>query len=185
MAMASASHASSLAIASGRCSKDRTITWTWLFSARPYPTTLILTSSGEYSAKPTPASAMASKATPRTCANLSAVLALAAWNTSSTAPNSGACSRIKPRRPSAISSSRFSNGHLGLVQITPAATIRCSPPSLSITPYPVRCEPQSMPSTRTLLRQRLQLLLVDIEVGVHALHVVVIFQRSEEHTSEL
>src|ERR1022692_5116540 len=34
-----------------------------------------------------------------------------------------------------------------------------------------------MPRTRTLRGQRLQLLLVDIEVGVDALHVVVLFQR--------
>ena len=37
---------------------------------------------------------------------------------------------------------------LGEERMQPAATIRCEPPSLSITPYPVRSVPQSMPSTR-------------------------------------
>src|SRR4051812_165835 len=60
--------------------------------------------------------------------------------------------------------------------MTPATTMRWQSPSLSMTPYPVRSLPQSTPSTRTLLRHRLQLLLIDIEVGVDALHVVMIFQ---------
>src|SRR4051794_31272343 len=128
---------------------------------------------------------MVSRATPRTCANFNAVFAFTAWKTPSTAANSGACSRIKLRSPVAISSSRLSKGDRGLVRITPAATIRCRPPSLSITPQPVFSEPQSTPRTRTLLRQRLQLLLVDIEVGINALHVVVVFQefRQPEHAA--
>src|SRR5215831_4671186 len=176
MATASASDASKDSIVAVSPNSERTINWTWVFSARPYPTTLILTSSGEYSARPNPASPITSRATPLTCASFSADFAFAAWKTSSTAANSGLCSRINSRRPFAISNSRFSKGHRGLVLITPATTMRWLRPSLSITPYPVRSLPQSMPSTRTLLRHRLQLLLVDIEVGVYILHVVVLFQ---------
>src|SRR6185312_13561699 len=176
MATASASQASSDSTASRRPSSERTIICTCTFSALPYPTTLIFTSSGEYSASASPASPITNRATPRTCASFSADLALTAWNTSSTAASSGRCSRMTSRSPPAISSNLRSKGHLGLVLITPAMTIRCRAPSLSITPYPVRSLPQSMPSTRTGLRNRLQLLLVDIEVGVHALHVLVFFQ---------
>ena len=63
-------------------------------------------------------------------------------------------------------------------EITPAATMRCSRAiaiDYAITgalPSRNRCRARAR-----YLRQRLQLLLVDIEVGVDVLHVVVIFER--------
>ena len=69
--------ASSDSIACGSRNNDCTIICTWLFSARPYPTTLILTSSGEYSASSIPASATTSRAIPLTWASFSAVFTLA------------------------------------------------------------------------------------------------------------
>src|SRR5207248_9600374 len=92
IATASASQASSDSIGSGSRRIDRIISCTWLFSARPYPTTLVLTSIGEYSPSPIPASAMASSATPRTCASLSALLTFAEKKMPSTAAEIGRAS---------------------------------------------------------------------------------------------
>src|ERR1035438_250214 len=131
MATAKASEASSDSMSSVNRSSDRTMVWTWRLSARPYPTTLILISSGEYSATARAASATVSKATPLTCASFSAVFTLAEKKIPSTPADSGAYSAISRRSPWAISNRRFSNGHFGLVRMTPATTIRCPSPSAS------------------------------------------------------
>jgi hypothetical protein len=134
MATAKASAASSDSISSGNRNNDRTIVCTCRLSARPYPATLILISSGEYSATAIPASATASSATPLTCASFNADFTFAEKKIPSTPADSGAYSAITRRSPWAISNSRFSIGAFGLVRITPAATIRGSSPSVSITP---------------------------------------------------
>jgi len=54
---------------------------TCAFSALPNPTTLFLISSGEYSPNSNPASAIANKATPRTCARVNADFTFRPWNT--------------------------------------------------------------------------------------------------------
>src|SRR6185312_4730179 len=66
IAIASASLASSDVTGDASRSREATICCTWNFSARPYPTTLFLTSSGEYSAIRSDASVATSIATPRT-----------------------------------------------------------------------------------------------------------------------
>ena len=114
--------------------QEATMRWTWDFSARPYPTTLILTSSGEYSARITEASATARRATPRTCESFKALFGFTAKKTSSTAAESGRYSESSDRNSVAIFNRRRSSLSFGVERMQPAATIRCEMPSLSITP---------------------------------------------------
>src|ERR1035438_4019647 len=59
----------------------------------------------------------------------------------------------------------------------PATTSPCANSTWSCRSRAARAtSPQSMPSTRTSALEGLHLLLVDIEVGVHVLHVLVLFQ---------
>ena len=61
---------------------------------------------------------------------------------------SGRSQRSSSRRVTAMFRRRSSRGSRAEERIQPAAIMRCARPSLSITPYPVRSVPQSIPITR-------------------------------------
>src|SRR5437870_1401085 len=121
---------------------------TWNFSAPPEPTTASFTARGAYSNTGT-AAGTAHSAAPRACPSLSALSALRLTNTRSTATSVGWCSETSACRPS----KRIRSRAVGAAAATfrqPCATTVSLPRQQSITPKPVRREPGSSPSTRTL-----------------------------------
>src|ERR1700678_1613023 len=122
---------------------------TWAFSALPDPTTACLICRVAYSNTSAFASAVPQMAAPRACPNFSALSGLRLTNTRSIAISCGrywatmVCTQRK-------NSHRRSANSPFWVRITPLATYVNRGPTASRTPKPVRWEPGSMPSTRTL-----------------------------------
>jgi len=127
---------------------SRTISWTWCFSALPYPTTVCLTNLGEYSWISSAARSATNKTTPRTWPSFILTLTFVARNASSKAHASGRCFAMTSSSPLHILSSRVENFRLEDARMEPKSMSEYFRPSPSTTPQPVVWLPGSIPSTR-------------------------------------
>src|SRR5947208_141422 len=185
-----ATASASAASAPGRSaspSSVRIICATWNFSAAPEPTTASLMARGAYSNTGT-ASGMAHSAAPRACPSFKALSALRLTNTRSTATSAGWCWDISARRPSKIMRRRAAGAAAARLR-QPCATAMSSPPRHSITPKPVRREPGSSPSTRTVSAalncaaagpNARQDLVRYLDIRVHVPYFVQLFERFQQ-----
>src|SRR5687768_13627535 len=75
----------------------------------------------------------------------------------------------------------------GLTRMTPQSTKTQSAPSVSMTPYPVMREPESMPITRIgfLGNSSFELGLLDVEVAIDVLNVVMLVEGFHEFQDPL
>src|SRR5581483_3421052 len=189
IAAASAS-AASAPIGPRNPSSALTIFCTCSLFAWAYPATAILICVAEYSASSIGFSATVKSATPRAWPSLSALCTLRAKKTFSRLTTPGRWRSMTCCKPRRIWLRRAPSASAGGGLMVPCAIWRSSLPTLSTTPQPVWIDPGSMPRMisrgprpkppfargATGSARLVHQLGRNVEIGGHALHVVVVFQ---------